>query len=67
MMDLANGWCTACVGVVDFEQPRCGDHDEDCPELICCLCGAAYVGGEVAYGVDAISTTPTRAAVTPAA
>jgi hypothetical protein len=65
-VELANGWCSDCASVVDFEQPACGDHEE-CPELICCLCGAAYVGGENAYGVDAMRSTPTSAAVTPAA
>lgn len=66
-MELATGWCSHCKSEVHFERPICADHPRDCPELICCACGAAYVGGEVFYWPAAISTTPTRAVVTPAA
>ena len=67
-MELATGWCSKCVRVVDFERPECGEHLDDCPELICLLCGAAYFGGDDAYYVAAaVSTTPINAADTPAA
>ena len=65
-MELVNGWCSKCAAVVAFEQPECADHVDDCPELICCLCGAAYFGELVGYDA-AVRTTPVSAAVTPAA
>ena len=65
-MELATGWCSRCEVLVDFERPMCDDHPQDCPELVCLLCGAAYFGGDF-YVFAAISTTPTSAVVTPAA
>jgi hypothetical protein len=64
---LATGWCGRCEMDVDFERPICADHPDDCPELICTLCATAYVGGEIVPYPEAMSTTPMRAAVTPAA
>jgi hypothetical protein len=64
-VELANGWCSRCEVVVDFERPTCDDHDDACPELVCLLCGTAYFGSD--FYVAAISTTPARAVVTPAA
>lgn len=66
-MELAAGWCERCHAEVDFERPVCPDHLDECPELICAVCCAAYVGGEVVAYPAAINTTPAREAVTPAA
>lgn len=65
-MELVNGWCSKCASVVDFERPLCADHFEDCPELVCCLCGAGYTSGH-SPTLRAISTTPASAVITPAA
>jgi hypothetical protein len=64
-VELANGWCSRCEVVVDFERPNCGEDDDNCPELVCLLCGTAYFGSD--FYVAAISMTPTNAVVTPAA
>jgi hypothetical protein len=65
-VELATGWCSRCETEVLFERPMCPDHVE-CPELVCTECCAAYVGGEVVPYPAAMSTTPAREAVTPAA
>jgi hypothetical protein len=66
-VELATGWCGRCATEVDFERPVCADHADDCPELICTMCAAAYFGGDIVAYPAAINTTPMRAAVTPAA
>ena len=66
-MELAIGWCCLCDQEVDFERPACADHPEDCPERICTRCAIAYVGGQLVTHPAAMSTTPKRAAITPAA
>lgn len=37
-------WCTVCEGTRAFEQPPCADSHEDCPELVCVMCGSAVIG-----------------------
>lgn len=66
-VELATGWCGRCEADVEFEQPICTEHADQCPELVCTRCATAYVGGGVSRYPAAMSTTPMRAAVTPAA
>jgi hypothetical protein len=36
--------CADCATDTEFEQPPCEDgHGADCPEWICCSCGAAMI------------------------
>jgi hypothetical protein len=37
-------YCATCQGEALFSAPPCPDgHDDDCPELVCDLCGTAVL------------------------
>jgi hypothetical protein len=65
-VELTTGWCGRCEADVEFEQPVCPDHLDDCPELVCTLCSFAFVVVEVGSSAGS-GAAPARVAVSPAA